>query len=99
VDNLGRLWGAGKRLSVFALTPVVVRDRAVVLAIVALACLLILAVCWLVRQPDSGEIETPILTWRRRSADRKPSVDPEPPDAPPELSSSARGPRDAGNSP
>jgi hypothetical protein len=91
VDSLGRFLGAGKRLSVFAFAPIVLRDRASVVAIAVFGCLLLLVVCWMIRQPESEEINTPILSWKGRSGGRKPSVDPEPPDSPPEPSRQRAG--------
>lgn len=35
-------------------------------AVVAVVAILVLAVLWLSRKPDTDVVETPILTWRRR---------------------------------
>jgi hypothetical protein len=35
-------------------------------AFVVVVAILVLAVIWLSRNPETGEVKTPILTWRRR---------------------------------
>ena len=35
-------------------------------AFVAVVAILVLAVLWLARKPETDVVETPILTWRRR---------------------------------
>lgn len=35
-------------------------------AVVAVVAILVIAVLWLARRPETDVVETPILTWRRR---------------------------------
>jgi hypothetical protein len=70
MDWSGRLWGA-RKWSVAGLAPFLSGDRLriVTVAVVALGVALIGAVCWLTRtsKGEDVEIESPILSFRRRS--------------------------------
>jgi len=46
---------------------------AAVVVMVLVAILLVLAVCWMAKYTDGSEVQSPLLTWKRRdTARRKP---------------------------
>jgi uncharacterized integral membrane protein len=46
---------------------------AATMAIVLVIILLVLAVCWMAKYTDASEVQSPLLTWKRRgTSGRKP---------------------------
>jgi hypothetical protein len=59
-----------------------------VLALVLLGCLLVVAACWMVKFTDAAEVQTPLIAWKRRSAEEE---EPQRPVVPPPVPSDTRG--------
>jgi hypothetical protein len=62
-----------RRLSVAAVAPFLSGDHwwVAVLALALLGCVLVVAACWMVKYTDAAEVQTPLLAWKRRSAEKE----------------------------
>lgn len=72
MDFWRRLWDGKKWFAAAPFTPLLSGDRLwiVAVALLLLGVALIVAVCWLACRDNTDEVETPILSWRRKSSNR-----------------------------